>query len=236
MTERRAKAVTRDKNGCAIGPSNVGWTGSELVLELNEIANPVPRRIAGRIRLIPELITNKHFELDAGRRHAWWPIAPRARVEVELDRPSLSWNGSGYLDMNAGDEPLEEGFSKWDWSRADLKSGAAVLYDATRRDGTSRTLSLKFDKTGAVEEFDAPLRARLGATPTWRIERHTHAECGQAAIEKTLEDTPFYARSLLRTKLLGEVTTAMHESLSLCRFETRWVKALLPFRMPRVFW
>lgn len=236
MTERTQGSVARDKNSCAIGPSSVRWTGSELVFDLNEISNPLPRRIRGRVRLVPEVITTRHFALDTHKRHAWWPIAPRAHIEVELERPGVSWSGSGYLDMNAGDEPLEEGFEKWDWSRADLETGAAVLYDATRKDGSAKTLSLKFDRTGSAEEFVPPKRQALRTTPIWRITRQTHAEDDAAGIVKTLEDTPFYARSLLTTRLFGETTTAMHESLSLNRFEKPWVKGLLPFRMPRVFW
>ena len=50
---------------------------------------------------------------------------------------------------------------------------------------------------------------------------------------KTLEDTPFYARSLLDTHLLGQAAVAVHESLSLARFRSGWVQAMLPFRMPR---
>lgn len=236
MTEHSQKRIDRDRNSYSVGASSIRWTGNDLVLDLCEMANPFPRRIVGQVRLIPEVITNRHFVLDTQNRHAWWPIAPRARVEVNLEKPGLDWSGSGYLDMNAGDEPLEEGFERWDWSRADLKNGAAVLYDATRRDGTNETLSLRFDKAGNVEQFVPPQRRRLATTSIWRIPRHTHAESEHARIVKTLEDTPFYARSLLRTDILGERTTAMHESLSLARFDTRWVKALLPFRMPRVFW
>ena len=51
--------------------------------------------------------------------------------------------------------------------------------------------------------------------------------------KRQLEDTPFYARSLLATTLLGEPVTAVHESLSMLRFRQRWVQYLLPFRMPR---
>jgi carotenoid 1,2-hydratase len=32
----------------------------------------------------------------------------------------------------------------------------------------------------------------------------------------------------------GHDVTAMHESLSLDRFDSRWVQTLLPFRMPRL--
>lgn len=138
--------------------------------------------------------------------------------------------------MNAGDEPLEDGFDSWDWSRTSLRDGAAVFYDATRKDGSKQLLSLKFDRTGAAQDFEAPRPCRLANTAIWQIPRRTHADNASASIVKTLEDTPFYARSVINTRLLGETTTAMHESLSLKRFETQWVKCLLPFRMPRIFW
>jgi carotenoid 1,2-hydratase len=38
---------------------------------------------------------------------------------------------------------------------------------------------------------------------------------------------------VLSQRLLGEDVIAVHESLSLDRFRSRWVQALLPFRMPR---
>ena len=66
------------------------------------------------------------------------------------------------------------------------------------------------------------------------IARGTRADDpARTRVRRTLEDTPFYARSVLSQRLLGEDVTAVHESLSLDRFRTRWVQALLPFRMPR---
>jgi carotenoid 1,2-hydratase len=52
-------------------------------------------------------------------------------------------------------------------------------------------------------------------------------------VRRTLEDSPFYARSLISTGLMGVEATAIHESLSLDRFRSGLVKAMLPFRMPR---
>jgi carotenoid 1,2-hydratase len=49
----------------------------------------------------------------------------------------------------------------------------------------------------------------------------------------TLEDTPFYVRSLLRTDLLGEKVTAVHESLDIPRVVSLPVRMMLPWRMPR---
>ena len=48
------------------------------------------------------------------------------------------------------------------------------------------------------------------------------------SVVKTLEDTPFYSRSVLS----GD-HAMMHESLDLDRFSKTWVQCLLPFRMPR---
>ena len=50
---------------------------------------------------------------------------------------------------------------------------------------------------------------------------------------QTLEDTPFYARSTLRTRLQGEVVTTLHESLDLPRVASLPVRLMLPWRMPR---
>jgi carotenoid 1,2-hydratase len=49
----------------------------------------------------------------------------------------------------------------------------------------------------------------------------------------TLEDTPFYVRSTLRARLLGEDVTAMHETLDLSRVVSLPVRLMLPVRMPR---
>jgi carotenoid 1,2-hydratase len=50
---------------------------------------------------------------------------------------------------------------------------------------------------------------------------------------RTLEDTPFYARSLIEATIDGEHGRGLHESLDMRRFTQPWVQTLLPFRMPR---
>jgi carotenoid 1,2-hydratase len=91
---------------------------------------------------------------------------------------------------------------------------------------------LQFDASGAVRHFIPPPRVRLPPVG-WGVARLTRSEQDNAKVLRTLENAPFYARSVVSTELLGEKTVAMHESLSLDRFRTRWVKLLLPFRMPR---
>lgn len=233
MTERQSAALTRNASTLSIGPSTISWDGSALTIEIDEIGAPLPRRIRGRVRVEPSATTETGFELDPDGRHVWWPIAPVSHVIVSLDQPSLSWSGHGYVDTNAGSEPLEEGFLCWDWSRADTDFGATILYDATLPDGSTRSLALGFDRNGTFDEFDPPSRVKLPGT-LWRIKRSTRSDDGiPATVVKTLEDTPFYARSLVNARLAGANVTAFHESLDLRRFSRNWVRVLLPFRMPR---
>jgi carotenoid 1,2-hydratase len=94
---------------------------------------------------------------------------------------------------------------------------------------------LRYDAAGRVEHFAAPPVSELAAG-FWGVKRATRADPGQAAhVTQTLEDAPFYTRSVLASHLLGERVTAMHESLSLARFRAPWVQAMLPFKMPRKF-
>jgi carotenoid 1,2-hydratase len=233
MTERGRDALKCEKNWLQIGPSMLEWDGDSLVITIDETAAPIPRRLRGTVRVHPTAIMNQSYPLDANARHYWQPIAPCARVEVELDRPSLSWSGRGYWDSNRGDEPLEAAFQRWEWSRTALSQGAAVLYDVTGRTGPGPLLGLRFDSAGRVEPFSPPPRVNLPST-LWRIKRGTRADAPSGArVTETLEDTPFYARSVLETNLLGEKAPAIHESLCLDRFDSRWVQMLLPFRIPR---
>ena len=90
---------------------------------------------------------------------------------------------------------------------------------------------------GGSRSFPAPPRAALPTSRVWRIDRGTRCHTGfQARIDRTLEDTPFYARAVIRTGVLEREVTAVHESLNLDRFASGWVQAMLPVRMPRVLW
>jgi carotenoid 1,2-hydratase len=234
MTERGRDAMSRDATSFTVGPSALRWDGTGLTVEIDETAVPHLRRIRGRVRIDPVALNPRAFPLDAAGRHMWRPIAPAARATVEMDRPSGRWSGAGYLDMNWGAEPIEAAFHRWDWSRASLGAGrSAILYDATRMDGGQLSLGLRFDAAGRLEELPPPPRVPLPRT-LWRVDRWVQADSADAVREaKRLEDSPFYARAELRTRLFGEDGHAVHETLDADRFATRWVKALLPWRMPR---
>ncbi|MGI4976646.1 MAG: carotenoid 1,2-hydratase [Janthinobacterium lividum] len=233
MTERGAAQVRRDAAHLEIGPSALRWDGESLVFTLDERTVPWGRPIRGEVRVRPEALTGFSAEIDGEGRHRWRPMAPRARVEVALERPGLSWVGTGYLDSNDGDAPLEAGFRRWDWSRTPLAGGeTAILYDTEPRVGGPRGLALRIGAAGGVERFEAPEVAALPRS-RWGLPRFTRAEGDGARVVRPLVDAPFYARSVLDTRLLGQRGEAVHESVDLDRFRAPWTQAMLPFRMPR---
>jgi carotenoid 1,2-hydratase len=233
MTERGRGRVSRGADILHIGPSSLRWDRGTLVIDLDEVGAPLPKRIRGTIRVTPEGLPATVFALDPSAAHLWQPIAPRCRIDVALSRPDLAWHGSGYLDSNRGREPLEDGFKSWTWSRAHLKRDAVVFYDAQRRDDTTGALALRFAPDGGVRTVD-PLPPSALPTTRWGIARSTWADPQtRVTIHAGLEGAPFYARALLKASIYGEEVIMMHESLSLDRFRRPWVKLMLPFRMPR---
>jgi len=69
----------------------------------------------------------------------------------------------------------------------------------------------------------------------WRISRTMRSDAGVAPrLRDTLEDTPFYTRSVIESGLLGGRVVSMHETLDARRLASRTVQLMLPWRMPRV--
>jgi len=232
MTERGDARLRRTAGELAIGPSAMRWDGAMLSVSIKERTAPFGYRIDGEVQVRPLAMTGQAFLLDAEGRHRWFPLAPRARVDVALRNPPLRWSGIGYLDANSGDVPLEDSFRSWTWSRAGIGDRTAILYEVSPHRGAGASLALLIDAAGDVSRFAPPPSVALPPT-RWRIARQTRADNARAELRRTLEDTPFYARSLVNARLLGCDVVALHESLSLARFRAPWVQALLPFRMPR---
>ncbi|MBC2668501.1 hydroxyneurosporene dehydrogenase [Novosphingobium piscinae] len=241
MTERTRGEVRRDADTLQLGPSHVHWTGEALEIVIEErdkrLGVPWQRRVVGRVRVIPEALNSRAFALDPAGRHRWHCIAPRARIEVVMERPELRWKGDAYLDSNFGSESLEEGFRVWHWSRAHVRTdggrgGAVVSYEGIRRDGGGFASALRFGHDGTPHEEELPPVAPLRGTK-WLMERKTRADRGLARVQRTWEDAPFYARSTLAANLFGEPVVAVQESLDLDRFASPIVQFMLPYRIPR---
>ena len=234
MTERGRRHVTRSADAFTVGPSRVAWDGESLTIDVDELTAPWPRRVRGRVRLWPQGLCRFVTALDAAGAHRWGPIAPCARVEVDLAQPGLRWSGHAYLDSNEGDEPIDRAFREWDWSRAQLADGStAVIYDVRPKRGADRVIAQRFAPDGSATPFDAPPRQVLPRSK-WLIDRTMRSSEGVAPqVAQSLEDTPFYARSVLACGVLGERVTAMHETLNVPRVVSLPVRLMLPWRMPR---
>lgn len=231
MTERGRARLARDRTHLQVGRSMLHWTGDRLVIDVDEVTVPIPRRVRGRITLNPHALTAEPFALDAGFRHAWWPLAPHAEVHVALEQPGWEWTGHGYLDRNWGTEPLEAAFAHWNWSRTPFGHDTLLLYDAQPRTGPDRALALRADAAGQITAVEAPPRVDLPRTG-WHLARSTRSQT-DARLVSGLEDGPFYARASVESSWAGTRGIGMHEALSLDRFRNPVVQAMLPFRMPR---
>jgi carotenoid 1,2-hydratase len=236
MTERGRAQVQRERSTFNIGPSRLQWQHDHLRIDIDERCAPWPQRVCGSVRVYPQALSTFGAPLDDAGRHRWGPIAPSARVEVDLQRPGVSWRGEAYFDSNEGDEPVASGpFRAWDWSRARLRDGStAVVYDVRQTNGNERVIAERFMPDGRAQAFEPPARHALPNT-LWRIGRSMRSEGAEPPIVvRALEDTPFYARSLLSATLLGERVTAVHETLEPQRLAAWPVRLMLPWRMPRL--
>jgi carotenoid 1,2-hydratase len=231
MTERSKRHLVRDATHFAIGPSSMAWRQDTLVIMIDEITVPFPSRVKGEIRLTPKIISTEEHFLDPLQKHVWRPVAPVCEIEVHLEEPRVSWRGHAYHDMNWGARPLEDDFSSWVWSRTALSDHAHIVYDRILRDGTPSSFAMTIGKDGRSERIDLPKPVELG-TAFWRMRRPAHAD---HPVEKimTLEDAPFYTRSLFYTEIEGQRVPVFHESLSLKRFTNPIIQKMLPFKMPR---
>lgn len=235
MTERGRQHMSRGTDYFQVGPSDLRWDGQCLEITLKERSVPLGQKIAGKIRVFPDQLFHFITPLDQQARHHWGPIAPSARVEVHLEAPKLTWQGHAYLDSNEGEEPIVGGFTEWDWSRANMRDGSvSVLYDIREKSGVERVLALKFNPDRSVTEFEAPPRQTLPKA-FWRVGRSICSDAGEPPrVLQTLEDTPFYIRSVVESTISGERVVSMHETLNVPRLDSTSTRLMLPFKMPRV--
>jgi carotenoid 1,2-hydratase len=244
LAERAVEARDRSATLLGLGRSRLAWTHGALVIDIDERTTgtwPQASRgaaIRGRVTVHPRVWSRTSFELDRAGQHCWYPVAPAAHVEVDLDQPDVRFRAHGYVDANAGSTPIESTFARWSWSRARLPrlvSGAgetaAVTYDVQERgthDEATETLIFRRDGWTAAPGIR---RAPLPRT-RWGLSRAVGADEGWGVrLARSLEDGPCYARALVSTRILGEDVTAVHEVLSGERLGRPWVRYLLGFRV-----
>ncbi|MCL3883091.1 carotenoid 1,2-hydratase [Marivita sp. GX14005] len=234
MTDRGRGALRRSRDCLTIGPSSMRWDGARLIIDLNEISGlPRVARLRGRVTVTPSALTSVELPLTADGAHVWRPFAPICRIDVDLDAPERAWSGHGYFDANFGTRPLERDFRFWTWGRFPARDGALCVYDAHLRGGASAERAFHFNPNGSAEETAAPPRTRFGHSG-WRLPLEMRADAGHAPrIVTSMLDAPFYARSVVETRLGGETVTGMHEALDLDRYASALIKPMLAMRVPR---
>ncbi len=234
MTDRGRAALRQDRDSLTVGPSAMRWTGSELVIEVNEISSPpLISRVRGRIRVIPRAMSAVEMPLTADGTHVWRPFAPTCDIVVDLEAAGWQWRGHGYFDANFGTRALEQDFAYWSWGRYPTGTGSTCFYDATRLDGSRLGVGVRFDAAGRAEAIAPPPEARIRRS-LWGVARSTRADPGHAPRQvKAMLDAPFYCRSAVRTRIGGEDTVGVHESLDLRRFRSPLLKPMLAVRVPR---
>lgn len=233
LTERRAAAVARDASSLAIGRSSMEWNADgSLVISIDEKSAPWGRPVRGKIVFWPSARTTAAVPIDGAGEHYWWPIAPLGRVDVALDEPGLRFGGTGYLDANSGTRPLEESFASWSWARMSTEDSVSITYDVVTRDAGAMRHGYVVDAAG-LGAFEGAAhfpfrRTRFGLDRSIR----SVADANMRLV-RTVEDGPFYARSLVEARDRGRLVRGVHEVVSLDRFASSWVQFLIPFRMRR---
>lgn len=232
LVEQPVREADRAATSLRIGRSLMGWSSDALHVDVDE-RTTMGGALRGRIRVQPEALPSVCFALDEADRHLWWPVAPLARIEVDLPSPGVRFRGHGYHDANAGTVPLEEDFLGWTWARARGRAGAWLHYARQDLSGHARSTTLCVTASGGLEALGAAPATQLPRT-LWGVERSVPSEAPSGArLVRTLEDGPFYARSLVETHVGGERLLAMHESLRADRLRRGWVQFLARFRMRR---
>lgn len=232
MTERGSQQLQTSPTRMQVGRSYLQLSDNQLAVNVDERTMPWLRKLRGSIRVSADHSSGQVFYLDDGHHHQWQPIAPVARIDVALKHPAIRWSGSAYVDTNFGIRPMEKDFDSWHWSSMRRPDGSNIYYDALQLNGKRNCIALSANDRNEVGTIAVPSSAGLQRSG-WGIERAAQ-HGNNSRVIKTLEDTPFYARSLLAVNGTSDSEVAVHESLSLERFRRGWVRTLLPFRMPRI--
>lgn len=236
MSEYRGGDVERSADVFVLGRNRITRDAGGITLDIDERTAPWGRSLRGRVRLVPHAWMDRQFALDERGQHRWWPVAPRASIEVDMAAPAMQFVGAGYYDCNGGIEPLELGLAGWTWSRSAAVDRTTLLYDVEDRDGRRREIGLCYRDDGRVDAIEAPRVATLGRS-RWGLPRTSRAtDVGSATVRRTLVDSPFYARSLVDTDLGGRQAIGVHEVVDLRRFARVSTQLMLPFRIRGVGW
>ena len=229
------------RDGLAIGSSRVEvLPGGALKLHFRERTAPffwvmwgLGCPVEGTVTLEPQAPPlDLHDLIDTpGRGHRWWLRMPRARVKVKFSAPEIAFEGTGYHDINTGDERLEAGFSHWSWARfhGDDSARDLVLYQLRPRQGAPRAWLVDSGKIRSAVEFSQGPSRAVGWGLTLPTSNAADGVCAVPTI--VLDRSPFYARYLAELRDGDRVwARGLGEFLDLDRFGSRVIQFLLNYK------
>ena len=233
MTERRRDALRRDATSLEIGPSAMKWDGRSLEIDINEISAPWPHRLRGHVRVEPETINPRAFTLESQGSHIWRPIAPIARVSAAFSQPESSGAGMAILTQTSATNRLKP-VSDAGLGLVRERAAARRSFMTPSEGARGRWLWALSLTVPAVSRRShrlqwSPCLAHVGASKG----RHARKTAAPALSTDSRIRRSIHAR-MVEHALLGERVSSMHESLDLDRFANPLVRAMLPFRMPRI--
>jgi carotenoid 1,2-hydratase len=233
LAERDASREPPANDTFRVGASSLTFAPSGVATL--EVDDRGPARLSGRLRFHPlePALSPEPVSLSPGLAdHRWHALMPRARVEVELQRPGLTFEGSGYLDTNWGSEPMERKLAGWNWARTHSEEGARVVYDVRARDGRRFLHTLG---TGTPLQTASAIGVPAAGTTTgWgvalpaELDFRTHRLGTPGAV---IESAPFYARYEVRDA--AGAVCGLGESLDLMRFDRAMVRWMLRWKTYR---
>ncbi len=233
LTEHAIAPTARGADGLTIGRSTMRWDRDRLLVELDDVSPWTARPVRGRLVFRPEVDAQQPLWLDASRRHAWWPVAPRGSLDVQLDEPALRFRATGYHDANAGDEPLHRAVNEWMWSRFHLHDGSTLVTFSVERPGGGRAARAFRFVRGSAESL-ATATTRPLSPSRWGLAREAWAGAGaRARLLQSLEDGPFYARHLVQARTGAGLVCGLSETLSARRLASRAARLFVGFRERR---
>ena len=233
MTHYGAQHVTQAPEQLTIGNNAIEPEGDRVRIQLDDRTAPFPRLTSQPLRghIDLHLPCAPHTPVELGEQHVWQPIAPVAHADVHLTDPNLKFSGHAYHDFNAGSRGLEEDFVSWNWSRASDGDSTRIVYDVSHRAAPASRFGMQYNKDG-THEVSAPEDVRALKSGLWGVKRQLRTYADEQVTQvRSLEDSPFYTRSWLRTQRGGRTREVMHESIDLNRYAQNWTRFLIGFRM-----
>jgi carotenoid 1,2-hydratase len=222
------RAHHRDRHSVELTSSRVMWSGGRVTWEIRERTAWTRSPIRGLVEVTPRVSSTAAIPLDSRGTHLWRPLAPLARVRATFTSPGFDFDGHGYLDSNRGDRPLEQGLAPWSWMHSVSSGSIDVRYDVVGRPPVT------LGTAGHPVPADPSDTVHRLPTSRWGLPRCVRLPVGaDVAIVRTLEDAPFYVRSLVRIERGRRSVLAVHETMDPVRLAHPLSQWMIPWRSHR---